>query len=131
MSEENVEIVRRVYAAFTAGNWDEVFGETHPDFEMTTQRGPGAGTHRQREGAQGFLEDYAEAFANMVVEPQQFLEAGEQVVAVVTRRGRPKGSDVEMVVRNGHLWTIRDGQILSMVSFPDPEKALEAAGLSE
>ena len=36
-----------------------------------------------------------------------------------------------MVVRNGHLWTLQEGRILSMESFPDPAEALEAAGLSE
>ena len=35
-----------------------------------------------------------------------------------------------MVVRNGHIWTIRDGRIVSMRSFPDPQKAFEAVGLT-
>jgi integrase len=33
---------------------------------------------------------------------------------LVTRRARPKGGSGEMVVRNGHIWTVRDGMILSM-----------------
>jgi ketosteroid isomerase-like protein len=32
---------------------------------------------------------------------------------------------------NGHLWSFRDGRILSMKSFPDPEDALQAAGSGE
>ena len=47
------------------------------------------------------------------------------------RRARPKGGSADLVVRNGHLWTLRDGTILSMKSFPDPNEALEAVGLSE
>lgn len=129
MSQENVEIVRRAYDALNQGDWDGFFRDMHPDFEMTTQRGPGAGTHRRREGVQGFGEDYIAAFDNMVFEPDEVLENGDQVVVLVTRRGRPKGGSVDIVVRNGHLWTVRDGTILSMKSFPDPEKALEAAGL--
>jgi hypothetical protein len=31
-------------------------------------------------------------------------------------------------VRNGHLFTLRDGQILSLESFPDPKEALAAIG---
>jgi len=65
----------------------------------------------------------------MVFEPEEFLENGDQVVVLVTRRARPKGGSADIVVRNGPLWTVRDGTILSMKSFPDPEKALEAAGL--
>ena len=131
MSQENVELVRRVYDALNRGDWDAVFRDTHPDFQMTTQRGPEAGTHRRREAVQGLGEDYIAAFDNMVFEPEEFLENGDQVVVLVTRRARPKGGSGEIVVRNGHLFTVRNGTILSMKSFPDPEKALEAAGLGE
>jgi uncharacterized protein len=131
MSEENVEVVRRFYEALNQGDWDEAFRDTHPDVEVTLQRGPGAGTHRGREEIQGFIEDYIAAFDSMIVEPEEFIENGDQVLVLLTRRARPKRGSGEMVVRNGHIWTIRDGTILSMKSFPDPEKALEAAGLRE
>ncbi len=131
MSQENVEIVGRLYDALNQRDWDAVFQDTHPDLEVTTQRGPDAGTHRRREGVQRFLEDYIAAFDSMFVKPEEFLENGDQVVALVMRRARPKGGSVDLVVRNGHLWTLRDGKILSMKSFPDPEKAVEALGLSE
>jgi hypothetical protein len=36
-----------------------------------------------------------------------------------------------MVVPNGHLWKVRGGVVLSFESFPEPQSALEAAGLSE
>jgi ketosteroid isomerase-like protein len=131
MSQENVEIVRRFYDALNHGDWDEAFRDIHPHVEVTLQRGPGAGTHRGREAIQGFIEDYIAAFDSMDFEPEEFLENGDQVVVLLTRRARPKGGSGEMVVRNGHIWTVRDSTILSMKSFPDPEKALEAAGLSE
>jgi ketosteroid isomerase-like protein len=130
MSQGNVETVRRVYDALNRGDWDAVFRDTHPDVEITTQRGLDAGTHRRRDSIQGFGEDYIDAFEGMVFEPEEFLEKGEQVVVSVTRRARPKGGGGEIVVRNGHLWTVRDGTILSMQSFPDPGMALQAAGLS-
>jgi ketosteroid isomerase-like protein len=129
MSEKNVEVVRRFYDALNQGDWDEAFRDTHRDFEVTLQRGPGAGTHRGREAIQGFIEDYIAAFDSMIVEPEKFLENGDQVLVLLTRRARPKGGSGEMVVRNGHIWTVRESTILSMRSFPDPEKALEAIGL--
>ena len=131
MSRENVEVVRRLYDALNRGDWDAVFRDTHPDFEVTTQRGPHAGTHRRREGVQAFIEDYIEAFDDSSVEPERFVQNGDRVLALVTRRGRPKGGSVDLVVRNGHLWTLRDGTILSMKSFPDQNDGLEAVGLSE
>jgi ketosteroid isomerase-like protein len=131
MSQENVEIVRPIYDSLTRRDWDTVFRDMHPDFEMTTPRGPTAGTHRGRETVQGLIEDAIAAFDNLVFEPEGFLENGDQVVALVTVSARPKGGSVDIVVRNGHLWTVREGTVLSMETFPAPEKALEAAGLRE
>ncbi len=131
MSQENVEVVRRVYDALNRVDFDAAFDEMHPDVEIVFERAPDAGTLQRREAIQGFLEDYLAAFDSMVFEPEKLLENGDQIVALVTRRARPKASSGEMVVRNGHIWTLRHGRILSMKSFPDPEKALEAAGLRE
>jgi ketosteroid isomerase-like protein len=129
MSQENVEIVRRLYDALNRGDWDAVFRDTHPDFEVTTQRP--AATQRRREGVQRFLEDYIAAFDSMVLEPEEFIENGDQVLVLLTRRARPKGGSADLVVRNGHLWTLRHATILSMKSFPDPKDALEAVRFSE
>jgi ketosteroid isomerase-like protein len=129
MSQANIEAVRRIYEALNRGDWDGVFRYAHPDFEITTQRGLGAGTHRRRDAIQGYLEDYIAAFDTMVFEPEEFFENGDRVVVFVTRRARPKGGSAEIVVRNGHIWKVREGTILSMESFPDPDKAVTAAGL--
>src|SRR5438477_11333793 len=131
MSRENVEIVRRLYDALNSGDWDAVFRDTDLDFEMMLQRAPDTGTHRQRAAVQTFGEDYFSAFDSMVFEPEDFIENGDQVLVVLTRRARPKGGSADLVVRNGHLWTLRDGTILSMKSYPDPKEALEAVGLSK
>jgi ketosteroid isomerase-like protein len=131
MSQENVEIVRKVYKALNRRDWDAGFHDMDPAFEMTLQRAPGPGTRRGRKQVQEFVEEYSAAFDKHIYEPEEFLQNGDQVVVLLTRRARPKGGSGEMVVRNGHLWTVRDGTILSMKSFPDPEEALKATGLRE
>ncbi|MEO7198461.1 MAG: nuclear transport factor 2 family protein [Solirubrobacterales bacterium] len=130
MLQTNVEIVRSVYVALNLGDWDGVFRDTHPEMTLTTQRGLNAGTKLGREDVQGFLEDYRRAFDKVVWDPEELHETAERVVVVVTTRGRPQGSDAEIVNRNGHIWTIRHGKILSLQTFPDSDKALEAAGLA-
>jgi SnoaL-like domain len=50
MSQEDVEILRRMYEAANRGDWDSMLREyAHPDCEARFVVGPGAGTHRGRE----------------------------------------------------------------------------------
>jgi uncharacterized protein len=131
MSQENIEIVRSIYEAFNRDDSDAVTDLTDADFEATFQRGPNAGTHRGRDSIQAIIADQREAFDAWIVEIEQVAERGDQVVALIKSRLRPKGSDAEFEIRNGHIWTIRDGVARSLRGFPNPEEALEAAGLRE
>jgi ketosteroid isomerase-like protein len=132
MSQENVEIVRRIYDAGNRGDWDAGFRDTAPDLEVTFKAGPNAGTHRGREALESVFRDMLSGFDFWIMEPVEFRESGDQVVVVVDHRLRPKGgTSGEFVFRNGHVWTIREGAVLSMVGFETSEEALEAAGLSE
>jgi len=130
MSQENVEIVRRVYDALNRDDWDAAFRDAHPDFDVTFKQGPRAGTHRGREELRAVADDVRAGFESWIFEPLEFFESGDQVVAIVNNRLRPKGgTSGDFEYRNGAIWTILDGAILSMVGFPNPEETLEAAGL--
>ena len=132
MSQENVEVVRRIYEAVNRRDWDAAFRDQSPDIELTTPpTGPRAGTYRGREEIQEYWEGWLAPFEAVTVEPEEIFEGGDQVVAFAKVRARPDGSSAEIEVRNGHLWTFRDGKPVSLRLFPKPEEALQAAGLSE
>jgi ketosteroid isomerase-like protein len=131
MSRENVECVRSIYEAVNRRDWDAAFRDADPEFAFTNQLGPDAGTRRGREAVTAFLADQIGAFDTLILEPEEFFDGEDQIVAFVSVRSRPRGGGVDLVVRNGHLWTIHDGVVLSMTSFPKPKSALEAAGLRE
>ena len=134
MSEENVEIVRPMYEAFNRRDWDALFRDADPEIAFTYHNvgtTADAGTRRGREEVVAFAEEYGGAFEKLIWEPEEFFDREDRVVAIVSVRSRPPGGAVDLVVRNGHLWTIHGGVVLSMESFPTPESALEAAGLSE
>ena len=128
MSQQNVELVRSIYEATNRRDWDAVFRDQHPDTEQILPR---TGPYRGREEIQSYWEDLLGAFDTGIAEPEEVFESGDQVVAVVRTRARPRGSSAEIEIRTGHLWTFRDGKVASMRLFPQPAKALEAAGLSE
>ena len=128
MSQENVEIVRSIYEAFNRGDWDAAFRYTHPDFELTTPPGINAGTFRGCEECQGFWQDAITAFEAVTAEPEEIFESGEQVVAFVKTRARPKGSSAEIEIRTGHLWTFRDGKVLSLDCSRSPRRPSKPPG---
>jgi ketosteroid isomerase-like protein len=131
MSDENVEIVRPIYEAVNRRDWDALFRDADPEIAFIYHNvGTDSGTRRGREEVV-FAEEYGGAFDKLIWEPEEFFDREDRVVAIVSVRSPPPGGDVDLVVRNGHLWTIHGGVVLSMESFPTPESALEAAGLSE
>jgi ketosteroid isomerase-like protein len=131
MSQENFEIVRSIYEAFNRRDSDAAFATCVRYFELTTPPGINAGTYRGREESQGYLEDLISAFEEWTSQPEELIESGDQVAVVVRTRARPNISSTEIEIRTGHLWTIRDGMVVSMRMFPKPDQALEAAGLRE
>ena len=64
-------------------------------------------------------------------DPEEFIEAGEGVVAVlrVYARGRQSGVEVERV--DGAVWTLRDSKCIRLDYYGSKAEALEAAGLRE
>ena len=131
MSQENVEVLRRAYDAFNRRDWNEVFSYAVPEFELTTQLGPDAGIRRGREQVTAFAEQAIDTFDRFRWEPEEFFEGQDQVVVFVSVHARPRGGSIDLVVRNGHLWTLRERLLVSMKSYPKPADALEAAGLTE
>jgi ketosteroid isomerase-like protein len=131
VSEENVEMIRSIYEPLNRGDWEAVFRNAHPYMEITTQRGPTAGTYRGQEAVRRQVQDLLGPFDAWTMEPEEFFDAGNQVVAYVKVRSRPSGGSADMEIRNGHLWTIRDGTIRAVKTFAVREEALEAAGMRE
>jgi len=64
------------------------------------------------------------------VEPERFVDAGEDVAVIGTARGT-SASGVEAQWRQGYVWTVRDGRAIRFRWFNDPDEALKAVGLSE
>ncbi len=132
MSQAVNDVLRAEYAAITRGDWEAVFRNAHPDFELKApDESPLAGTYRGREAARRTFQEFFEPFSEVHAEPEEFFERGDRVVVFLLLRSRPKGSDATVEIRAAHLWTIRDGRAARCEIFPKREKALEAAELPD
>ena len=90
MSEENVEVVRRGYAAFNRGDLDAMVADFAPTFEYVASGavpGPG-GVYRGPEGLREFMGWFFGEFSNARAEINELTEAGDRVLVGTTARGR-------------------------------------------
>jgi ketosteroid isomerase-like protein len=135
MSKENVEIVRQVYEAAASRDAATIFTLYDPEVELDNTRlqmpEGGRGVYRGHEGLRRFFREWHEAWGSIEYDYDELIDAGEQVISVVTRhaRGRASGAEVEMPL--ALIFTLRQGKVVRVVWFRTREEALEAAGLTE
>jgi ketosteroid isomerase-like protein len=131
MSEENVELVRATYDAYNRRDLEATLKDVAPEFELDWTRavGPQRGVYGLDQ-IRAFLVDFLEAFESTRVEPDEFIEAGDQVV--VPQTGYIRGRDgIEVTARVALVWTIRDDEIVRVCLYQQKREALKATGLSE
>jgi ketosteroid isomerase-like protein len=132
MSEENVQVVKRGYAAFDRGDLDGVLELLDPELKVSDPFG--FSTTDAYEGHGGFAQtvrDAMDAFERYEVTADEFIDAGDDVVvsARLSGIGRESGAVVNMHVF--HVWTVRDGKAVLGQTFQTRNAALEAAGLPD
>ena len=135
MSQENVEIVRRVYEAATRRDAATVLALYDPEVELDSTRlgivDSAGGVYRGHEGLRSFFRGWHEAWGNIEYDYEELIDAGEQVISVVTRHARGRASGIEVERPFALLWSLREGKVVRVVWFLDRAEALKAAGLSE
>ena len=139
MSQENVEIVRRVYDAAARRDAATVLALYDPDIESDASQLGIAGivggdevVYRGHDGLRRFFRDWHEAWTNIEYDFEELIDAGdEHVIAVVTRHARGRASGVEVERPFALVWTLRGGKVAQVVWFLSRAEALEAVGPSE
>jgi ketosteroid isomerase-like protein len=133
MSQENVEVVRRVYDAAANRHSASILALYDPDVEFdATRMGVGdLGIYHGHEGLRTLFGEFHQVWGEIEYDYEDLIEAGQHVVAVVTRHARGRASGVGVEAPLALLWTVREGKVVRVVWFQTREEALEAAGLSE
>jgi ketosteroid isomerase-like protein len=134
MSQENVEIVRVVYAAVVRGEWDLPAPMVSPDVELHgTVGGLGESTVARglEEIRHALQEEDLEAWDERRFEPEKFIDAGHRVVVLQREFRRGRGSGVELETNTAVVFEVRNGHVVRVQGYMDQAEALEAAGLRE
>jgi ketosteroid isomerase-like protein len=65
------------------------------------------------------------------MEPEEFIDAGERVIAVIRMKATGRDSGVVVERQDAIVLEIRDTKIVRVDYYSDREKALKAVGLME
>jgi ketosteroid isomerase-like protein len=133
MSQENVEVVRQIYAQWARGNmWagvemfdtEIVFESFMPDAnDRVVAHGP--------DEIEAFMREFLAQWANYRLIGEEFRAVGAKVFVAGRQaaRGKQSGAEVEQPMHS--VWTFRGGRVVGLRFTPFHEEALEAVGLSE
>ena len=126
MFQEDVEQLRHAYEAFNEGGVEAFLERLAPGFRLRDRESSPdrAETQYGKEGIKQLFDSYMEAFDALRLEPQEFIDCGDQVVVALHQRVRGKGSGAEVVGNIAHVWTMRGKTPYQLRIFGDKESAL-------
>jgi uncharacterized protein len=137
MPNHDIEGFRRGYeainAAYRSGDMNELrslFQETW-DPEVVLQP---AGVlpdseqrpHRGYEGVLNFIANQREAFSDMWIRPDEFIEVGDRLVVPYRMGGHARHTGIEVEFAFAHVFTIRDEKVVRVDVFESKAAALDA-----
>ncbi len=139
VSRENIELVRRLYGELASEGSTREFDQRLTDEALSQYLDPGiewvpvahsllaVESYRGFDGVRRFWGEFLSTWESYRVEPLSFHDAGDRVAVVVHIVGRTH--ELEVDETQSSLLTLRDGRVVRVQSFADPEGAREATGL--
>jgi ketosteroid isomerase-like protein len=131
MWQENVAVVRGFYDAFARGDLESALAVFDPEVVAYDHDIPDSGEYRGLEGLLRWQADWESSWESWRWEPQEFIQEGDRVVAIVRVHARGRGSGVDVERLDGAVWTFRGGKCVRLDYYGSKAEALEAVGLRE
>jgi ketosteroid isomerase-like protein len=132
MSPENVEIVREAWNAWSRGDMAALFEFYDPEIEwdMSHSYVPDMAVFHGHQGIREFFREWQAFFVEYWAEPEQFIDAGENVIVRVHQGGRGRSSSVGVEMPSyWQLYRLRAGRAVRVEIYRDEADARRAAGL--
>lgn len=139
MSQETIDLVRGLYAELASESSTQEFERRLTDDALRRFLDPeiewvpvshsllAVDSYRGFDGVRRFWGEFLSAWETYRVELLRLSDAGDRVAVVVRIVGRTH--ELEVDETRSSLLTLRDGRVVRVQSFADPDGARQAAGL--
>src|SRR6202011_2434301 len=118
MSQQNVEVVRRLVAAFQRAEPDQALGYLDPNVEFDARTRPDGKVWHGPEGVRRALADWMDEWDAYEMEVERYVDAGADKVLLLWReRGRGRASGMPLEQEGAVVVTLRDGRVSHMRPF--------------
>ena len=134
MSQENVEVVRRILQQWAAGDFSDgvVNALLDPHIVFVVEPSfPESGVFLGLDGLRNFTRRFFAQWERYTIQERELRAVGDTVLAHVIQRSTGKASGVESELASFMLFTFQGARIVRIDNVLNEKDALEAAGLSE
>jgi ketosteroid isomerase-like protein len=129
MSRENVEVVRQAHEHLNNSDIESLVELCDEVFRLDmSERIFNPDTYEGHDGIRRFHSEVRDVWEYFQWDPEELIDAGEEVVALVHAHGRGRGSGLEIDRHIALVWSVREGKATSLRLYVDRERALEAVG---
>ena len=126
MSEENVELVRRIYDAWDQGESARNFIAADIEY-VNPSYAVEPGTRQGRKS----LAVVRDTYEDFKIKVERIIDAGDEIVVLAHYTASGPVSGVPVAGEHGYVWTVEERMAVRFKWFQSHGEALEAAGLSE
>jgi uncharacterized protein (TIGR02246 family) len=126
VSEQDVELVRRVFEAINERDVDAMLDAYHPDADLSTLTSElvQGNAYRGHSGIREYFSSFADVWEELHLEPEEIRDLGDRILVVGrwSSRGKESGAAVESPA--AWIFAVRDGRIVFTRAYRDAEEAL-------
>ena len=131
MDQAHVEVLRDFYDALGRSDVESAVGLCDPEVEVyLNPEVVAALAPKGHKEVASYLHGWFDSWDKYAPRPEEFIEAGEQVVVLVQLSARGKGSRFEIEEEVADVFRLDDGKIVQLRLYVDRGVAREAAGIA-
>jgi ketosteroid isomerase-like protein len=128
VSEQNLEVVQRLYAAWQRDGFGVVPELMDPGIEyVNPSYAVEPGIRRGYDGFAAAAEAVTSVYGDYEISEPELQDLGERVLVRARVRTRSHGNAVPIEAERGYVFDVRDGKVLRFAWFNDPADAVEYA----